>query len=202
MSSKCALVLSLLAVSAHAADFNFSVVGESKVLSEAAVASFGKVERCMGKLEGPVIALLFMGHGGLLVDVRAAPQGTAPCIKKVLLALDVGTTVAHESVIVVAGTATGPGEWPTSSIEVYDPDVPMQNPFDKPVRRPNVEEARAHAPLFRRCSKGESVVTIMTRSDGSVAEVTGTKDACVLEVVKGMQFPVKHNKLRLELRLD
>src|SRR5688572_33450984 len=82
------MVAGILATASSAADFTFSVVGSSEALTTSAIKSASAVEACVAKQTGPVVVLLFVGHEGLVVDVRSAPKGTDECVAKLFRALD------------------------------------------------------------------------------------------------------------------
>lgn len=196
----------LLAAHVEAADFTFSVVGSSEALTTSAIKSAGAVEACVAKQAGPVVVLLFVGHEGLVVDVRSAPKGTEECVAKLFRALDLSDAQPHETITVIAGIGTPKNfavTWPSSGLQVIDQDeqVAMATAFDRRPRNPKVSEGFAHAPLFLRCKKGEYVVMLSVSQGGRVTRVTGTRDACVTSVLEGMRFGEK-GSVRLKVRLD
>lgn len=205
MRSSRLLLAVLVSGQAVAADFSFTLRGSSEVLTVAAVKSASAVETCVGKQTGPVVALLFVAHEGLFVEVRSAPKGTEECIAKVLRAMDVSGALPHETVTIVAGFGTSsdlPVVWPSMGLEVIDQDevTAMPTAFDRR-ERASVKEGFAHGALLHRCKPGEYVVMLAVSQAGKVTRVTGTRDACVTSVLEGMRFPEK-GTVRLKLRLD
>lgn len=196
----------VMAAPAPAADFTFSMREGQGELVASVIPSAGAVEQCVAKQPGPVVALLFVGHEGLQVFLHSAPKGTEDCILKVLRALDVSKAQVHDTLTIVAGLGVSPDlsvKWASKGLEVIDQDeqVAMKTLFDRREQRPGVKEGFAHGPLLRRCSPGEHVVLLAVGQGGGVTRVTGTHDACVTEVLKGLRFPEK-GSARLKLRLD
>jgi hypothetical protein len=204
MSSPVVLAILLSAAppqpSKKAPEFSFSLNSSSdgtrsRELDEQTLKTYGAVEKCVGALPGPVFILLFVGHKGLFVDVRAAPPAEKACLEQTMAGLDISKTELHETTIVEAGNDVGAQQprFESNSLEVYDRDSPTPKLDDLFAGKPRpsdaaLDEVRAHMPLLRRCSPGRFTPSLRVTAEGVVEAVQNLKNPCITEVLKGLRL--------------